>query len=280
MTVTTWHVLAQEDRATTTARQQPSNRKMGNVAVEPTASTTAEAMSVATDITRSLLSRKPLKWSRQGVQVEINPPASNTEAPETLDSAGQAYWSLSKTLATHRPTITKKLFEDIYQELLSNVSDISVFISHQVVNLPVAYAPTMPSYVLPEVEALLESPLGLPAKLVSRLKELNSYSWDDEEQNSIQVQSLLSLKGFLDEYQPAIVPNTTITLGGHIIAEWRRSKTNLLTLEFLSDGAVKFIFFHRLGQAEQQINRVSGIAAVHNLPSALNWASISSLLNE
>jgi hypothetical protein len=253
---------------------------MGNMAGKPAPSTTDEAMAFAMDVTRSLLWKKPLKCSKQNVQIEISLTASSTDLPEALDSASPAYWLLSKAQATPRPAVTKKLFEDIYRSLLCSVSDISVFISHEVANLPVAYGLTTPGYVLPEIEALLESPLGLPAGLVSRLKELNSYSWDDEEQNSIQVESLLSLKGFLDEYQPAIVPSTTITLGGHIIAEWRRSRTNLLTMEFLSDGAVKFIFFHRLGQAEQQINRVSGIATVHNLPSALNWASVSTLLNE
>ena len=280
MTTTTWHMLAQEDRSTTTASPQPTDRQVCNLTGKTAASTTAEAMAVATDITKSLLSRKPLRWSRHGVQLEISLPVSSTDVPEALDSVSQAYWLISKAQATPRPAITKKLFENIYQSLLSSVPDISVFKSLKVANLPVAYAPTIPDYVLPEIEVLLESPLGLPAGLVSRLKELNSYSWDDEEQSPIQVKSLLSLKGFLDEYRPAILPSTTITLSGHIIAEWRHSKTNLLTLEFLSDGAVKFIFFHRLGQADQQINRVSGVGTVHNLPSALNWASVSRLLNE
>jgi hypothetical protein len=282
MTSTTWHFLEQDEKATTTARRSAAGRQLGSLLGEkPLPSTTAEAMDVAADITKQiLLARKPLMWSKQNVHMEISPPKRNTDAPEVLDNAHQNYWVISKAQATPRPTVTKKLLEDIYQTLLGSVTDVSLFISHEAANLPAIYSPTLSGHVLPEIEALLESPLGLPPGLVYRLKELNSYAWDDEEQSSMQVMSLLSLKNFLDEYKPASTPKTTITLNGNIIAEWRQSKTNLLTLEFLSNGAVKFIFFHRLGQAEQQVNRVSGIATVHNLSSALNWNSVSSLLNE
>ncbi len=130
------------------------------------------------------------------------------------------------------------------------------------------------------VHSLLRSFSGLlPPSMVERLRDLSSVDWDEEDQRPLQPQSLKALAYFWNKFQPKAQAQLTLTIDGNIVGEWRRDKSNLFVVEFLTRQHVKFIHFHRYGSGMEEVSRVSGKTVINELPETVVWAKVESLLN-
>ena len=103
------------------------------------------------------------------------------------------------------------------------------------------------------------STFAFKEQLTKRLMFLVDAFADDYEGCQLSMSSMDAFLTFLELSSPPRYPDITLTPAGDVYAEWRNDRGASLSIEFLSDGDVRYIVLRPNPNHPQRIDRLSGL---------------------